>query len=47
MIFWMRWKTTAGSMMRIPKFKKVWNKTKYSRSNEFKEFIDSCIRKIR
>jgi hypothetical protein len=44
MRLWMRWKATAESMMTIPKFKKVWNKTKFSRSNEFKEFIDSCIR---
>ena len=44
MQLWMRWKATAESMMTIPKFLKVWNKTKYGRSNEFKEFIDLCIR---
>jgi len=27
----------------IPKFKKVWNKTKYGRSNEFRGLVDSCI----
>lgn len=27
--------------MTIPKFKKVWDKTKDSRSHEFREFIDS------
>ena len=43
MQLWMRWKATAESMMTIPKFKKVWNNTKFSRSKEFKEFIDSCI----
>ena len=40
MQLWMRWKATAESMMTIPKFKKVWNNTKFSRSKEFKEFID-------
>jgi len=41
MQLWMRWKATAAdSMMTIPKFKKVWNNTKSSRSKEFKEFID-------
>ena len=41
---WMCWKATAESMMAIPKFKNVLNKTKYGgRSNEFREFIDSCI----
>jgi hypothetical protein len=36
----MRWKATAETMITIPKFKKVWNDTKFSRSKEFKEFID-------
>jgi len=41
MQLWMRWKAIAAdSMMTIPKFKKVWNNTKFSRSKEFKEFID-------
>ena len=44
MQLWMRWKATAESMMTIPKFKKVWNKTKDSRSKEFREFLDSYIR---
>jgi len=43
MQLWMRWKATAESMMTIPKFKKVWDKTKFNRSKEFREFIDSCI----
>jgi hypothetical protein len=38
---WLRWEATAISMMTIPKFKKVWNKTKDSRSHEFRELIDS------
>jgi hypothetical protein len=25
---WLRWESTAKSMMTIPKFKKVWDKTK-------------------
>jgi hypothetical protein len=38
---WLRWEATAKSMITIPKFKKVWDKTKDSRSNEFAKFIDS------
>jgi hypothetical protein len=38
---WLRWEATAISMMTIPKFKKVWNKTNDSRSHEFRELIDS------
>lgn len=38
---WLRWEATAKSMMTIPKLKKVWDKTKYSRSHEFRELIDS------
>ena len=36
-----RWEATAKSMMTIPKFKKVWDKTKDSRSHHFRELIDS------
>jgi hypothetical protein len=39
--FWLRWEATAKSKMTIPKFKKVWDKTKDSRSHEFRELIDS------
>lgn len=35
-----RWETTAKSMMTIPKFMKVSNKTKNSRSHEFRELVD-------
>ena len=38
---WLRWEATSKSMMTIPKFKKVWDKTKDSRSHEFRELIDS------
>ena len=40
---WLRWESTAKSMMTIPKFKKVWGKTKDSRSHHFKEFVDSLV----
>jgi hypothetical protein len=38
---WLRWEATAKSMMTIPKFKKVWDKTKDNRSHHFRELIDS------
>jgi hypothetical protein len=38
---WLRWEATAKSMITIPKFKKVWDKTKDSRSHEFIKLIDS------
>jgi hypothetical protein len=38
---WLRWEATAKSMMTIPKFKKVWDKTKDSRSHHFRELINS------
>jgi hypothetical protein len=37
----LRWGATAKSMMPIPKFKKVWDKIKASRSHHFRELIDS------
>ena len=37
---WSRWEATAKSMMTIPKFKRVWDKTKDSRSHEFRELVD-------
>jgi len=38
---WHRWKSLAQLLMTIPKFKKVWNKTKHSHTKEFIEFVDS------
>ena len=38
---WSRWEATAKSMITIPKFMKVWDNTKDSRSHQFREFIDS------
>ena len=40
---WLRWEATAKSMMTIPKFKKVWDKTKDSRSHHFRELVDSFV----
>ncbi len=38
---WMRWKELAKALMTIPKFKKVWEKTKQVHTPDFVEFIDS------
>ena len=38
---WSRWKGLAETIMTIPKFKKVWEKTKDVHAHEFRDFIDS------
>lgn len=38
---WLRWEATAKSMITIPRFKKVWDKTKDNHSHEFVKLIDS------
>lgn len=38
---WSRWKGLAETIMTIPKFKKVWDKTKDVHAHEFRDFIDS------
>jgi hypothetical protein len=38
---WSRWKGLAETVMTIPKFKRVWEKTKDVHANEFRDFIDS------
>jgi hypothetical protein len=38
---WSRWEATTRSMMTIPKFKKVWDNTKDSRSQQFRDLVDS------
>jgi hypothetical protein len=38
---WSRWKGLEGTIMTIPKFKKVWDKTKHLHAPEFRDFIDS------
>jgi hypothetical protein len=43
---WSRWGATAKSMMTIPKFKRVWDITKDSRSHEFRELIDSLAQDL-
>lgn len=38
---WSRWKGLAETIMTIPKFKRVWEKTKNVHAHEFRDFIDS------
>lgn len=38
---WSRWKGLAETIMTIPKFKRVWEKTKDVHAHEFRDFIDS------
>ena len=38
---WSRWQGLAETIMTIPKFKRVWKKTKDVHANEFRDFIDS------
>ena len=38
---WFRWKGYIRGMRTIPKFKKVWDKTKHVHTAEFRNFIDS------
>jgi hypothetical protein len=38
---WSRWKGLAKTIMTIPKFKKVWDKTKDVHAHEFRDFVDS------
>ena len=38
---WSRWKVLAETIMTIPKFKRVWEKTKDAHAKEFIGFIDS------
>lgn len=38
---WSRWESLSKTMMTIPKFKKIWNKTKDIHTAEFRDFIDS------
>jgi hypothetical protein len=41
-VVWQRWKVFAETIMTIPKFKVVWEKTKYSHPDkEFRAFMDS------
>ena len=38
---WLRWQKLIKTMMTIPKFKKVWEKTKEVHMKDFVDFIDS------
>ena len=38
---WPRWKALAETLLNIPKFKKVWDKTKHVHNSEFVQFMDS------
>lgn len=38
---WSRWKGLAKTIMTIPKFKRVWEKTKDVHAHEFRDFVDS------
>ena len=38
---WPRWKALAETLIDIPKFKKVWDKTKHVHNPEFVQFMDS------
>jgi hypothetical protein len=38
---WSRWKGLAETIMTIPKFKSVWEKTKDVHASEFRQFLDS------
>jgi hypothetical protein len=38
---WPRWKALAQTLMDMPKFRKVWDKTKHVHNSDFIEFMDS------
>ena len=38
---WSRWKGLAKTIMTIPTFKRVWDKTKDVHAHEFRDFVDS------
>jgi hypothetical protein len=43
-VVWNRWKALMETIMTIPKFVRVWEKTRYSHSDDqFKSFIDSIL----
>jgi hypothetical protein len=39
--FWPRWEALAKTLIGIPKFKKVWDKTKHVHNLDFIQFMDS------
>ena len=38
---WPRWKALAETLMDVPKFRKVWDKTKHVHNSDIIEFMDS------
>ena len=38
---WPRWRALAETLLSMPKFKKVWDKTKYVHNSDFVKFMDS------
>ena len=38
---WPGWKALAKTLFDIPKFKTVWDKTKYVHNSDFIQFMDS------
>ncbi|MDQ6863624.1 MAG: hypothetical protein M3044_07345 [Thermoproteota archaeon] len=38
---WPRWRALAETLMDMPKFRKVWDKTKHVHNSDFIEFMDS------
>jgi hypothetical protein len=38
---WSRWKGLAKTIMTIPKFRRIWEKTKDVHAHEFREFVNS------
>jgi hypothetical protein len=41
---WPRWKELAKTLLDLPKFRRVWDETKYVHNSDFVEFMDSLIR---
>ena len=37
---WPRWKRLAETLLKMPRFKKVWDKTKYVHNSDFIQFMD-------
>jgi hypothetical protein len=40
-LVWPRWKALAETLRGMPKFRKVWDKTKHVHNSDFIEFMDS------
>jgi hypothetical protein len=40
---WLRWQELTKTMMTIPKFKKIWEKTKQAHMKDFADFLDLTV----